>query len=476
MSSRHVRRLLEEQGRAGLETLGGDDSEGESDSAEERPARPSGFADLVGSDSEDESEGSAPDSAPEDPVGRESASSCGASTKQQKHQKPSGKTKTPRTASQASGGAAISDEALAAALREAGAFQEAEALLREAQREAEGDVSAASTAPRVLELPSTIDGWLHPEADSLEPGAEFLRIFGESSVRAARDERAADQAAGRERDAAMEIDAARNRDGERGREQASTRGLTRAQRRNLERAQRRRGGRAGAAAAAGLPLRAGGRRGPEAGASHSGPSRHGRHRAAGLKLLGQDAFTRDGGLDEVPEPPVAAAGGLRMRQVAGSGFSIAGASASVSEFIFEHPPEYAELQRMYRTAVARYDIDAVFRLAGAAPHLVDANLQVCEYFRSIGKLDDAGKALRRAMYALERAWHPAFKPWDGPCRLTFEIPQNRAMHTALWRNAQLVGKGGAARTAFSLVRLLRSLDPERDPMRTALAFGKLLGG
>ncbi|KAA0178041.1 hypothetical protein FNF27_00589 [Cafeteria roenbergensis] len=200
-------------------------------------------------------------------------------------------------------------------------------------------------------------------------------------------------------------------------------------------------------------------------------------RASGFAdLAGSDS--EDDSEDDAPssglEEPAGRAGtsegGLSMRLAASCDVEVAGAGGSASEFVFEHSPEYAELQRMYLAAVASYDIDAVFRLAGAAPHLVDANLQVCEYFRSIGKLDDAGKALRRALYALERAWHPAFRPWDVPCRLSFQVPQNRAMHTALWRNAQLVGRSGAARTAFSLVRLLRSMDPVRDPMRTALAF------
>jgi len=44
--------------------------------------------------------------------------------------------------------------------------------------------------------------------------------------------------------------------------------------------------------------------------------------------------------------------------------------------------------------------------------------------------------LERALYAFECAWHPAFSPATGNCRLEFAHPPNRAFFTCLFRQTQ----------------------------------------
>ena len=466
---------MEQQGATGIVPIAEDGaSDSGSSEAEEEPARGAGFADLAGSSSDEadgDGSGSEAAQAPEPVAAPAPTPAPRSSRRNKRRQKKAASSASSGPAAASAGPPEVSDEALADALRAAGDHAAAEALLAEARLEsalAEAGTSASAASgrlakPGVLRPDGSADSWLRPRPASLEPGAEFLRIFGESSVRAARGERAADEAAGRERALARGAGGGGRRDADGG---ADYSGLPRSQRRALLRAQRqgRGGSRAPGQARRGQGSGGGGRAAPASASSASG-------RAAGLRLLGQDAFTPDGGLSDVPEPPAPAAGGLVMRLLVPPDASSASGPAPAS-FAYEHPDAYAHLQRAYAAAVASYDIDSVFRIASVAPHHVDANLQVCEYFRSIGKLDDAGKALRRALFALERAWHPAFQPWRRPCRAPFHHPANRALHTALWRATQLIGRAGAARTAFALVRLLRSLDPQRDPMRSALAAGE----
>jgi hypothetical protein len=45
--------------------------------------------------------------------------------------------------------------------------------------------------------------------------------------------------------------------------------------------------------------------------------------------------------------------------------------------------------------------------------------------------------LERALYAFEMAWHPAFSPANGNCRLDFAHQPNRAFFKCLFRQTQV---------------------------------------
>jgi hypothetical protein len=55
----------------------------------------------------------------------------------------------------------------------------------------------------------------------------------------------------------------------------------------------------------------------------------------------------------------------------------------------------------------------------------------------MGEAQYAEEVLNRALYALEMAWHPAFDPSRGRCRLDIEEPENRPLFVALFRHAQV---------------------------------------
>ncbi len=46
----------------------------------------------------------------------------------------------------------------------------------------------------------------------------------------------------------------------------------------------------------------------------------------------------------------------------------------------------------------------------------------------------------RALFALESAWPPSFDVGTGNCRVDFEVPENRALFTALFRRMQVSGR------------------------------------
>jgi hypothetical protein len=415
MSTRHVRRMLEAQGRMGIRAIASDEGDELEEVVEHRTA--SGFA-AVALESDSDEEPSKPPQASSSPPfsyqvqQRPEASSSKQSSRKSKR----GKKKATQAQQEAD---QVADDALIEALREAGALDEA-AALEAASKTGAAEVEAAGDDPRLESLLSC------PKRD-LEPSGEFLRMFGGKSVRAAREERDADARAG-----LAQVDP-----------EAAGLSLTRKQRRALKRITKGSDGKA-----------KGSRVDPRASA---------RSRSSGLVLLGEDAFSRDGGLDEVPDPPSFAGGGIRLVELA------CDPATGVRSFAYEHSSGYSSLQSQFARFSASYDLDSIFRLASFYPNHIDANLQVAEYFRSIGKLDEAGKAIRRTLLTLERAWLPSFRPWTGLSRLPYDVPENRALHSALWRSVQLVGRAGALLTAFSQSKLLLSLDPQRDPMRVQLA-------
>lgn len=55
----------------------------------------------------------------------------------------------------------------------------------------------------------------------------------------------------------------------------------------------------------------------------------------------------------------------------------------------------------------------------------------------------AEELLDRALYALEMSWHPSFNPAAAACRLDYELDENKALFTALFRHTQVLSRGWA---------------------------------
>lgn len=133
-------------------------------------------------------------------------------------------------------------------------------------------------------------------------------------------------------------------------------------------------------------------------------------------------------------------------------------------FRYKHEASYARIQNEYRTLVNMHDPNLLVELSSRCPYHVDTLLQLAELYRQMGELDRAAEMIERALYVLESSWSVSFKPYDGSCRLRFDILENRSLYVALFRYSQLLTRRGLHRTALEIAKLLLNFAPERDPM------------
>lgn len=183
--------------------------------------------------------------------------------------------------------------------------------------------------------------------------------------------------------------------------------------------------------------------------------------------------------------PTARAGtsGLSMRQVyAGDAEYPPGASGPV--FVYVHSGAYAEMQRTLVRAQRMHSPDLIMGLLARAPWHVDALLVLAEISRAGGRWNEMGDTLSRALCAMERAWHPAFRPVHVSARASDAAPTpttitpclpyrcytNRALHLALMRWAAAVAARGAWRAALECAKLALSLDENADPLGALLVL------
>ena len=85
-------------------------------------------------------------------------------------------------------------------------------------------------------------------------------------------------------------------------------------------------------------------------------------------------------------------------------------------------------------------------------------------------MEEASSLLKRVLFVLETAFHPSFDLESGTCRLRYSNPTNRSIHRALFHQMKNCGRKGCMKTAFSVARLLYSLDPLVDPMGALLCI------
>lgn len=140
----------------------------------------------------------------------------------------------------------------------------------------------------------------------------------------------------------------------------------------------------------------------------------------------------------------------------------------VKYFRYAHEGSYSRLQDEYRMVVRSHDPRKISALASRHPYHVDSLLQLAELHRQMGELDRAAEFIERSLYVMEASWHLTFKPFDGMCRLRFDLVENRSLYIALFRYSQLLARRGLHRTALEISKLILNFDPENDPMGTLL--------
>eukprot|EP00177_Eucheuma_denticulatum_P002370 GFKZ01004250.1.p1 GENE.GFKZ01004250.1~~GFKZ01004250.1.p1 ORF type:complete len:704 (-),score=103.08 GFKZ01004250.1:419-2530(-) len=139
-------------------------------------------------------------------------------------------------------------------------------------------------------------------------------------------------------------------------------------------------------------------------------------------------------------------------------------SSRLRYYRYLHESSYAKLQDEYRVLMGTHDPNALVAFSSQYPYHVDSMLQLAEIYRQMGELDRAAEMVERCLYVLENAWNISFKPYDGSCRLRFDVIENRSLYVALFRYSQLLTRRGLHRTALEISKLLLNFDPSSDPM------------
>eukprot|EP00741_Cyanophora_paradoxa_P003027 tig00000663_g2939.t1 len=108
-----------------------------------------------------------------------------------------------------------------------------------------------------------------------------------------------------------------------------------------------------------------------------------------------------------------------------------------------------------------------------------------QIYKYSGELDAATELLDRALYCLEAAWHPQFKPASGACRLDFAVMENKAWSSGACRcsfaaaapappsGVQVpsgAGGGAGAPRALRLVRAGAALSRREPPLFLPIAL------
>ena len=191
-------------------------------------------------------------------------------------------------------------------------------------------------------------------------------------------------------------------------------------------------------------------------------------------------------------PPPCAAGGLSMAR---------SLTAFGGDFSLEISADYARAQAHASHILATGDAQLLEELLVRVPFCVEALAALSEHHAAAGHHEAAHSALRRALFCLESAWHPAFKPWGEslPCRLAGggdgggrersgsdgrelrggdgrgATGSDALSWRLLARAMSLAGRSGAPRAALEMARLLLQAGYTRagacgDPARVLLSI------
>lgn len=132
-------------------------------------------------------------------------------------------------------------------------------------------------------------------------------------------------------------------------------------------------------------------------------------------------------------------------------------------FEYKYSVAYQDVQNQYDSLANTHDPNTLVVLLQYHPYHVDTLLTVSELYQHMGEAQVAGELLEKALYALECAWHPFFKPAEGNCCLKFAHEPNKPFFLALFRFAQNLSRRGCHRTSLQCAKLLLALD-DSDPL------------
>ncbi|XP_078400571.1 ribosome quality control complex subunit TCF25 [Cetorhinus maximus] len=133
-------------------------------------------------------------------------------------------------------------------------------------------------------------------------------------------------------------------------------------------------------------------------------------------------------------------------------------------FSFEHNRDYQQAQFKFLDAVDSMDPNNILALLRVNPHHIDSLLQLSDICRMQEDQEMARDLIEKALYCFESAFHPVFSLTNGNSRLDYRRAENRSFFLALYKHMIFLEKRGCPRTALEFCKLIRSLDPETDPL------------
>uniref|UniRef100_UPI00398EBE19 ribosome quality control complex subunit TCF25 n=1 Tax=Pristiophorus japonicus TaxID=55135 RepID=UPI00398EBE19 len=142
-------------------------------------------------------------------------------------------------------------------------------------------------------------------------------------------------------------------------------------------------------------------------------------------------------------------------------------------FIFEHSRDYQQAQFKFLDAVDSMDPNNILALLRVNPHHIDSLLQLSDICRMQEDQEMARDLIEKALYCFESAFHPVFSLTNGNSRLDYRRAENRSFFLALYKHMIFLEKRGCPRTALEFCKLIRCLDPERDPLCALLIIDLL---
>lgn len=176
----------------------------------------------------------------------------------------------------------------------------------------------------------------------------------------------------------------------------------------------------------------------------------GRRRPKGAKVLKRGILVQ-------PEPAWLA------YEKSGFQMELVDTEAGISTFKIVHPRQYQEAQYNFLDCVESLDPNNIMRLLQVYPYHIDSMLTLSEYMMHSGNGAEAAAMIERALFSIERSFHPLFNVNSGTCRLPFRRAENRSFFLALFRHILSLTRRGCWRTALEFSKLLFSLDPAEDP-------------
>ncbi|XP_063685974.1 ribosome quality control complex subunit TCF25-like [Bolinopsis microptera] len=153
---------------------------------------------------------------------------------------------------------------------------------------------------------------------------------------------------------------------------------------------------------------------------------------------------------------------------------VAKTQSGITYFKYVHSKSnYQNLQQIFWKASHLADPHAVRQVLEIHPYHLDTLLHLSEVCRVSGDTQTASDLLNRALFCLEKAFHPSFNVTSVTCRLDYNRTENRALFIALFRQILFVSLKSCWQTAFELSKFLYNLSPEQDPLACLLVIDTL---